>query len=91
MTAGDGAATERAILAALARRTSGLSVCPSEVARALDAGDWRPLMPAVRDAARRLAAQGRIRVTQRGAVLDPRAEWQGAIRLARGPRFDATD
>lgn len=78
---------ERAVLAALAQRSSGRSVCPSEVARAVEPGDWRKLMPAVRAAARRLARQGRIVVSQRGVPLDPQAEWRGAIRLERGPGF----
>jgi hypothetical protein len=75
----DDSAIEAAILAALAARGPGKSVCPSEPARAL-AADWRPLMPAVRAAASRLAAQGRLVATRRGAVVAPDAPG-GPIRL----------
>jgi hypothetical protein len=69
-----------AILAAVAARGPGKSVCPSEVARML-AADWRPLMPAVRAAAARLAAAGLVRVTQKGPTVDPLTA-RGPIRLA---------
>jgi hypothetical protein len=71
---------EAAILAAVAARGAGRSICPSEVARALAPQDWRPLMPAVRDAAARLAAAGRIAVTQGGRAVDAGAA-RGPIRL----------
>lgn len=90
---------EDAILAAVAARGAGKSVCPSEVARDLasatasqppmsatadpDAeGDaWRAWMPEVRRAAGRLAAAGRIAVTQKGQPVDPE-DARGPIRLA---------
>ena len=71
---------ERAILAALSRRAPGRSVCPSEPARAL-AADWRPLMPRIRAVAARLAREGRLVATRRGAPVDPEAPG-GPIRLA---------
>lgn len=70
---------EGRILDLLRQRGSDKTVCPSEVARAL-AEDWRPLMPQIRDVARRLQHQGRIRITQRGEVVDP-AVVAGPIRL----------
>jgi hypothetical protein len=75
----DDAAIEAAILAALAARAPGRSVCPSEPARAL-AADWRPLMPRVRAVAARLAAEGRVVATRRGAPVAPDAPG-GPIRL----------
>jgi hypothetical protein len=69
-----------AILAAVAARGPGKSVCPSEIARAL-APDWRSLMPAVRATAARLAAAGLLRVTQKGATVDALTA-RGPIRLA---------
>ena len=75
------AEAERAILGLLAQRDAGKTICPSDAARAMggDAG-FRPLMPVVRDAARKLVADGRIEVTQRGEGVDlDRA--RGAIRL----------
>lgn len=71
---------EAAILDAVAARGAGRSICPSEVARALDE-DWRALMPQVRAAAARLSAAGRLRVTQRGAAVDALTA-RGPIRLA---------
>lgn len=68
------------LLDLLARRRPGASLCPSEVARAVEPDDWRPLMPRIRAIAGRLAADGRIRVTQRGADVDP-ATATGPLRL----------
>jgi hypothetical protein len=75
------AEAERAILDLLARRDPGKTICPSDAARALagDAG-FRELMPAVRDAARALVAEGRIEVTQKGTRVDLDTA-RGAIRL----------
>ena len=75
------AEAERAILGLLAQRDPGKTICPSDAARAIGGDDgFRPLMPVVRDAARKLVAEGRIEVTQRGEVVDlDRA--RGAIRL----------
>jgi hypothetical protein len=64
-------------------RGAGKSICPSEVARALDAdeGAWRALMPDVRRVAGDLASRGLIAVTQRDRSVDA-ASSRGAIRLA---------
>jgi uncharacterized protein DUF3253 len=68
---------ERTIDALLDDRRPGASICPSEAARAVDADDWRQLMPAARAAAGRLAAAGAVEVTQGGEVVD--------VTTARGP------
>ena len=68
---------ERAIGALLDDRRAGATICPSEAARAVDPDGWRELMPAARAAAGRLAAAGRVEVTQRGEVVD--------VGTARGP------
>lgn len=44
--------------------------CPSEVARALFPDNWRPQMPAVRQAARQLAQDGEVRILQSGQEVD---------------------
>ncbi|WP_241004317.1 DUF3253 domain-containing protein [Conexibacter sp. SYSU D00693] len=65
------------------RRGAGRTVCPSEVARAVGGdGDerWRPLMPAVREAAAAMARRGEIAVTQRGEPVDA-LDARGPIRL----------
>ncbi len=77
---------EQAILALLDARAEGKTACPSEVARALaGAGrSWRGLMPAVREAADRLAQRGAIVVTQRGVGVSA-LQARGPIRLAKAP------
>ncbi|MCG7418617.1 MULTISPECIES: DUF3253 domain-containing protein [Microbacterium] len=61
----------------LAQRAEGATICPSEAARAVGGDDWRDLMQPARDAARELADQGEVEVTQRGEVVD--------VTTARGP------
>ena len=55
------------------------SICPSDVARAL-ASEWRPLLPAVRRTAFRLAAAGRIDILRKGKPVQVEAA-RGVIRL----------
>jgi hypothetical protein len=73
-------ALESTILELLARRGSGKTICPSDVARLHNPNDWQKLMEPTRAAARRLVAEGRIVITQRGKVVDPEHA-KGAIRL----------
>ena len=63
------------------------TVCPSEVARAAAAGeggDWRALMDRTRSVAAALVREGRIEVTQKGAVVSI-ADARGPIRLRMVP------
>ncbi len=83
---------EAQIFALLARRQPGATICPSEVARALApaGGAWRDQMHHVRQVARVLAQDGRLRVTRGGVPVDATAPG-GPIRLglpgtARGAR-----
>lgn len=73
---------EDAILALLAERRDGASICPSEVARARGGDDWRTLMQPVREAAGRLAAAGQVEVTQGGQVIDVTTA-TGPVRIRR--------
>lgn len=75
-------ALEDAILALLASRATGATICPSEAARRVDPARMRELMEPVRRAARRLEARGVIDVTQKGRVVDPSTA-KGPIRLRR--------
>ena len=86
------------ILRLVTERGPGKSICPSEVARAFaeerrkptDPPDlWRRYMPAVRQQAKNLARQGRIRILRRGREVDPTVPVKGVIRLSlpeRGER-----
>ncbi len=78
------AALEEAILRLLGERGAGKTICPSEAARAVAGSDeraeWEPLMEPSRAAARRLVAQGRLVITQRGEVVDGNTA-KGPIRL----------
>lgn len=56
------------------------TLCPSEAARAVRPDDWRDWMERTRMAARRLVADGRLEVLQRGQVVDPSTA-RGPIRL----------
>lgn len=64
----------------LAERDPGKTICPSEVARALDSDDWRRLMPKVRATAVGLARQGRLVITRHNKPVDPDA-FKGVYRL----------
>ncbi len=68
--------TEAEIARQVNARGAGKTICPSEVARALDA-EWRALMPVVRAAADAMAVRGEIVVTQKGREV--------AACRARGP------
>ena len=60
------------------------SICPSQAARKLAGEDdergWRNLTEPTRRAARRLAHQGQICITQGGKEVDP-STFKGSIRL----------
>jgi hypothetical protein len=63
-------ALEAALREKLDRVRAGGTVCPSEAARAVSKDDWRPLMDAAREAARRLVEAGEAEITQHGEVVD---------------------
>jgi Protein of unknown function (DUF3253) len=65
----------RAILDLLSER-AGATICPSEAARVVAPGHWRPLMPGAREAAAELADQGRWGENH----VDPR-QARGPVRL----------
>lgn len=73
---------EGLVLELLAARRSGATICPSDVARATGAEDWRALMDPVRAAAQRLVDAGAVEVTQRGEVVDL-ATARGPVRIRR--------
>lgn len=67
----------RCLLQKVQQRGPDKTICPSEVARALGGDRWRQLMEPVRQEGQALAAEGKIQITQKGQVIDPKA--------ARGP------
>ena len=70
---------ERLMSLACARQGEA-TFCPSEVARSLS-DDWRALMPAVREVADQLIAEGVMECTQRGRVVPSAVLAKGPIRL----------
>ena len=71
-----------AILALLAERAAGATICPSEAARRLagPSGDWRAEMDAVHTAADALLAEGAIALSWKGTAMQKR---RGPYRIAR--------
>ncbi|MEM7672955.1 MAG: DUF3253 domain-containing protein [Verrucomicrobiota bacterium] len=61
---------ESVMIELLEKRGLDKSCCPSEVARLLS-NEWRPLMSEVNVIARKLAKDGRIRITQKGQEVEP--------------------
>lgn len=87
VTAGSGR-IESEILRLTAASGPDKSICPSEVARALDP-EWQKLSSAVRRAAIRLAEAGRIDILRKGKRVEP-AGVKGVIRLRIGqPAVDS--
>ena len=55
---------DRALIRLLTERGDDKTVCPSEVARAVDGEHWRDLMEPARATARRAVARGDAEITQ---------------------------
>jgi Protein of unknown function (DUF3253) len=80
----DDAAIEAAMLGLVTERGADMTVCPSEVARALGGphpDGWGPLMQPVRRVAVRLAHAGQIAILRKGKPVDP-DDFRGIYRLA---------
>lgn len=71
---------ETAIIDLLERRARGATICPSEAARAVGGDGWRDLMEPTRAAARRLHAEERVAILQKGVEVDP-SRARGPIRI----------
>lgn len=70
---------EADIMALLKQRGHGKTICPSEILPA-ELKKNKDIMEQVRQAARRLVAQGEIIITQNGHAVDPSTA-KGPIRL----------
>lgn len=64
---------ETCILALTAARGPDKSICPSEVARALQPDAWQSLLTPVRQAAIRLMQANRIEILRKGHPVPPEA------------------
>jgi hypothetical protein len=74
---------EATILTLIDDRGPDKTICPSEAARALAGeADFRPYMEPVREAAAKLADEGRLEVTQKGEPVRI-GNVKGPIRLGR--------
>lgn len=62
-------AARAAILDLLRERDADATICPSEAARLVKGEDWRAAMEPVHAAAAALAAEGNVRLSQRGAIV----------------------
>ena len=73
---------EDAILALLAERAGGATICPSEAARRIAGpqGDWRAQMEKVHAATDALLAAGAITLSWKGEAKEKR---RGPYRIAR--------
>ncbi len=73
---------EEAILALLAERAAGATICPSEAARRLAGpeGDWRAAMARVHAAADALAQAGAVGFSWKGEPMQKR---RGPYRITR--------
>ncbi|MFN9335181.1 MAG: DUF3253 domain-containing protein [Alphaproteobacteria bacterium] len=69
-----------AMLRIAAERGPEKSLCPTDVARAVSAENWRPLLGAVRKVAADLARQGKIEILRKGKPINP-DDMRGVIRL----------
>jgi hypothetical protein len=77
-------ATSNLILQLAEARGPTGSICPSEVARALN-DEWRPLMKGVRAAAVALAREGRLQILRKGKPVTDLDDLRGVIRLRIAP------
>jgi len=73
------------IIAMLEARAPSSSICPSEVARALEReeGAWRALMPQVREVAAGLQDDRQVRITRGDESVSRETLHHGAIRIRR--------
>lgn len=76
----EGNTVEATILRLTAACGPGRSVSPEDVARAVDEAAWHGKLSAVRRAALRLAAEGRIEILRKGRKVAPE-DVRGVIRL----------
>jgi len=75
---------EERLLALVAERGPGKTICPSDVARDIGGphpDGWSPLMQPVRQVAVRLMKEGRVAILRKGRPVDP-DDFRGVYRIA---------
>lgn len=75
------ASVAKTIRRLLRERGAGKTICPSEVARAIDSDDFRRYMPLVRSVASALVLGGEVVALQKGKPVSLETA-RGPIRLA---------
>jgi hypothetical protein len=79
-------ALDSLIIELCARTPGGRTICPTDAAKAFaesrgeDEMVWRSHLSAVRHAAVRLALEGRLVITRKGKIVDPK-DFRGVYRL----------
>jgi hypothetical protein len=71
---------EETILSLLSQVRTGESISPNQVAKALDAVNWRRELPKVRGVIIGLARQGRLEVLRKGKPIEPEG-FKGVYRI----------
>jgi hypothetical protein len=71
---------EDAILAAIAARGDGKTICPTDAARVLDPENWRARLHQIRAAGVHLARTGAISIYRKGKPVSPDG-FKGVYRL----------
>ena len=71
---------DAAILAECARVGAGKSVSPNDVAKSLDAENWRRCLKPVKRRAQYLAQKGQVQILRKGKPIDPDL-MKGVVRL----------
>ena len=70
------------VLTLVQARGIGKTICPSEVARALDTENWQRFLKPIRHEAQLMARDGQIAIYRKGKQIDPDL-MKGVIRLGR--------
>ncbi|MFN1834689.1 DUF3253 domain-containing protein [Balneola sp. MJW-20] len=72
---------ENEILRLCRDRGKEKSICPSEVCRSLDPENWRKLMPVVMEKASDLHHQKKVRILQKGTMVEDPEKVMGPVRI----------
>ena len=73
---------EAAILKLVSEAPEGRSISPADVAKAIDPERFNRKFGHVRQAAIRLAVEGKVSILRKGKPVDPHRPVKGVIRLA---------